>query len=38
LPRFVSENVIVLAIVATLTTVTVTLGYALSEVSSRYAY
>ena len=36
--QFVCENAMVLAIVAALTTITVTLGYALLALSSRYAY
>jgi hypothetical protein len=36
--HFVCENVTVLAIAAALATVTVTLGYALLEVGSRYAF
>lgn len=35
--QFVFENAMVLAIVATLTTITVTLGYALLALSSRFA-
>ena len=36
--QFVCENAMVLAIVAALTSMTVTLGYALLEISSKYAY
>jgi len=36
--QFVCENAIALAIVAALTSMTVTLGYALLEASSRYAF
>ena len=36
--QFVCENAIVLVIVATLTTITVTVGFALLAVSSRYAF
>ena len=36
--QFVCENAMVLAIVAASTTITVTLGYALLALSSRYAY
>jgi hypothetical protein len=36
--QFVCENAVVLAIVAALTSITVTLGYALLEASSRYAF
>ena len=36
--QFVCENAVVLAIVAALASMTVTLGYALLELSSRYAY
>ena len=36
--QFVCENAMVLAIIATLTTITVTLGHALLALSSRYVY
>ena len=36
--QFVCENAMVLAIVAASTTITVTLGYGLLGIASRYAY